>query len=80
MRFISSILVAVGCGGTQQHLDTAEVLSPSNCVECHPTHVAQWRNSTHASSGTDPVFAAIFAALLLHEHLGGLQAVGCVLP
>lgn len=54
------VLFALGaCDPTPEPLSRAELLDPSQCVDCHPAHVAQWRNSTHANAARDPVFQAM---------------------
>lgn len=43
----------------QPTLDLGDVMSASECQECHPDHVAEWHRSMHAYAMADPVFQAL---------------------
>ncbi len=55
-----------GCSGDDPATDVqplllSEMMDPEACVECHPTHFAQWSGSMHAYAADDPVFLAMNA-------------------
>jgi len=55
---------------SQPRQPTAKAVAPrvpgyppvSDCLACHPEHVAQWQPSMHALAHTDPVYDAYFVA------------------
>lgn len=49
--------------------------SAETCVDCHPSHVAEWRTSAHSWAMTDPLFRALVA--VRQTDLGGEQDAFC---
>ena len=47
-------LISGSLGLTQE-----ELLDPTSCQPCHPTHYAEWANSVHAHASTSPIFRAL---------------------
>jgi hypothetical protein len=52
-------LIALAACGDSPKLAVAKLEDPATCMECHPTHVAQWSGSMHAYATDDPVFVAM---------------------
>ena len=66
MRFaLLGLLVSImGCKGEEEpvyELSREELMDPENCVECHETHVEEWKGSMHAYASEDPLFLAMNA-------------------
>lgn len=60
MRSLVIALVVLAACGDDGPAYTPEVLQdPNSCLECHPTHHADWSGSMHAYAATDPVFRAM---------------------
>lgn len=56
---IALALCALGCGDDPSPLAVAERLDPAACADCHPDHVREWSQSSHARAATDPIFLAM---------------------
>lgn len=76
MRRAALLLLALGCDPDPEPLTRGEVLDPASCIDCHPAHVAQWRQSTHATAGRDPVFQAMNARYI--RETGDADPTFCV--
>ena len=42
-------------------LTEEELLDPTSCQPCHPTHYDEWSRSVHAHASTSPIFQALNA-------------------
>jgi hypothetical protein len=71
----------MACNPAEPSPDEATILDPTACASCHPAHVAQWSQSTHATASTDPIFRAMNARYL--RETGNTEpgfCVGCHAP
>jgi hypothetical protein len=76
------LLLGLGaCDPEPEPLSRQELLDPSQCVDCHPSHVSQWRDSTHANAARDPVFQAMNGRYLRETgDADPMLCVGCHAP
>lgn len=56
-------------------LDPADFPPSSQCVDCHPDHVAQWQASNHAYAIVDPLFEVLVS--VRQADFGGAQDRFC---
>ena len=66
MRFaiLAMLALMMGCKDEEEpvyELSREELMDPENCIECHPTHVEEWKGSMHAYASEDPLFIAMNA-------------------
>ena len=59
--FCAPGVLALSCSddAVEEPLTRAQLLDPSACKDCHPTHFKQWSGSMHAYAADDPVFLAM---------------------
>lgn len=63
-------VAVVACSRGDRALTPEELLDPTTCATCHPSHVAQWSGSMHAYAAEDPVFRAMNARGQREADLG----------
>lgn len=80
----TSTLIAAACGARENTNSLPELLQPranvdlvfgdpqSECAECHPQHVEEWRISPHAYAAVDPVFHAM-SVVAIRQTRGNIR-------
>ncbi len=58
-RLAVLLLCLAACGSDPDYLSVEELMDPTACMDCHPSHYREWSGSMHAYAADDPVFLAM---------------------